>query len=719
LRRLRKKAESPTLTIKQSILPTDPTSTRVSVFHDSLDSPVHENYLRLLDKGPKYNLATPFSTDTEVSILTGIANFMHQLKWRLSASNRPPIDNLHIPFDNKPSIPPPLPNALLEKTKAMHLKIKRLLNKEKTHTSVTKNQLTNSEINALRKMKEDYNIYMSSDKGGEFTIIGIKKYIELGEDHLSDTSTYHQLKRDTTTKVKNELNALWRTICTERQIPQHIQMKLSTQSCSTQNFYHQLKTHKTGYKIRPIVSVRNGPFDRLGWFLQLILKPLLDHVPSHLYNTQQLLNTLNNISPSEASNTKPISLDVKSMYTNIPIQEGIDTSIQYLRDYNCNLHGLSLTNIKQLLTHILTNNVFAFNNKFYVQTNGLAMGSRIAPLISIITLDRLERKTLSVSSNIGIKLFRRYVDDCFILLHKNTNPNKILNIFNAAHPSIKFELEKEDNHNSLNILDVNIKVSNDGLFSTKFFEKSAKKGIFINASSHISLQTKRAAISAEFQRIQSLCTSQLDKNQANSLLQNKLVQNGYKTTQINKFRQRNNRNTINQSSNINPIYFSIPFVSNQFQNKLKHIMNELTDETKIPFRIVNRSSNTLGLKLSKLNHKNSCSKRLCHVNNEKICLLKYTVYYAKCSLCISRQDYVGSSRQQLHDRAYQHYNSAEEAIHQHCRLLSHPGLPFKYNVLSRASSLKELLIKEALYINRLKPTLNRKHELEDVIRLID
>ena len=163
----------------------------------------------------------------------------------------------------------------------------------------------------------------------------------------------------------------------------------------------------------------------------------------------------------------------------------------------------------------------------------------------------------------------------------------------------------------------------------------------------------------------------------------------------------------------------MPFLSDEFQNKLKRIIYEASKDVNVPFRIVNKNSNTLRNNLSKLSQKGTCTKRLCHVNNLKICLSKCVVYHAKCSVCNSRADYVGSSRQLLHDRAYQHYTRTEEAIHQHNHQHGYTGLSFDYTILAKCASLKEMLFSKAIFIKRLKPTLNQRHELEDVIRFLD
>ena len=60
-------------------------------------------------------------------------------------------------------------------------------------------------------------------------------------------------------------------------------------------------------------------------------------------------------------------------------------------------------------------------------------------------------------------LYRRYVDDTFLLFSSEMHVTKFLNYMNSKHPNIKFTVEREGN-NSLSFLD--IKIFRD---SEKFF----------------------------------------------------------------------------------------------------------------------------------------------------------------------------------------------------------------------------------------------------------
>ena len=114
-----------------------------------------------------------------------------------------------------------------------------------------------------------------------------------------------------------------------------------------------------------------------------------------------------------------------------------------------------------------------------------------------------------------------------------------------------------------------------------------------------------------------------------------------------------------------------------------------------------------------------CKKQICFVDDESICSRKYVVYYAICSVCDnSQQNYVCSFILLLHDRAYQHYKNQDETVFQHNLQHHHSGLSFRYKILSSCSNLKDLLFQEAIFIKRIKPTLNRKKKI-DVNHFID
>ena len=135
-----------------------------------------------------------------------------------------------------------------------------------------------------------------------------------------------------------------------------------------------------------------GIFDKLGWFLQYLLKPLLKSVPAHLNNTAELVSKIHAIDTEDLKGLVPVKFDVVSLYTNVNTNEAIDTALEYCRRSRIYLYGLCLEDIWELLHLLPANNVFEYEGLFYQQIRGLAMGNRLSGTLAIICMDRLERK---------------------------------------------------------------------------------------------------------------------------------------------------------------------------------------------------------------------------------------------------------------------------------------------------------------------------------------
>lgn len=71
-----------------------------------------------------------------------------------------------------------------------------------------------------------------------------------------------------------------------------------------------------------------------------------------------------------------VTFDVKNVYVNIPPKEVVDAMSSYFSI----THKDQLTDLLlKLIEYILVSNYFVFNDKYYLQTQGAAMGSAFAP----------------------------------------------------------------------------------------------------------------------------------------------------------------------------------------------------------------------------------------------------------------------------------------------------------------------------------------------------
>jgi hypothetical protein len=102
----------------------------------------------------------------------------------------------------------------------------------------------------------------------------------------------------------------------------------------------------------PIISGCDSPTDRLSSFIDTHLKPLCSSLPSYVKDTNHFLQTIFNITTPLPPNTILATIDVKSLYTNIPHNEGICTTFGALDTKHRRMWPLHKV-IHQFLIHIL------------------------------------------------------------------------------------------------------------------------------------------------------------------------------------------------------------------------------------------------------------------------------------------------------------------------------------------------------------------------------
>ena len=82
-----------------------------------------------------------------------------------------------------------------------------------------------------------------------------------------------------------------------------------------------------------------------------------------------------------------VTIDVSSLYTNIIHKEGLEAMEQWMITNNISPQKATL--IKTLGKLVLKNNYFEFNGNLYLQKQGTAMGTRMAPNYAIIFMHKI------------------------------------------------------------------------------------------------------------------------------------------------------------------------------------------------------------------------------------------------------------------------------------------------------------------------------------------
>ena len=152
----------------------------------------------------------------------------------------------------------------------------------------------------------------------------------------------------------------------------------------------------------------DGPTERLSAFVDSILQSIAKSQKSHLKDTTDFVNFIERTTLPEG--TFLFSLDVTSLYTNIPQEEGINTVCRAYENFygdNTSIHTQSL---REILILILQENSFEFNDKNYLQIHGTAMGTKMAVAFANIVMSSVETEIIS-QSNTKPPEWKRYIDD--------------------------------------------------------------------------------------------------------------------------------------------------------------------------------------------------------------------------------------------------------------------------------------------------------------------
>ena len=246
---------------------------------------------------------------------------------------------------------------------------------------------------------------------------------------------------------------------------------------------HKLKLPPPG---RPIVSQIGSPTEKISGYLDFFLQPFMQKIPSYIKDTGHFLHIIDNLG-TIPENALLVTLDVTSLYTNIPINEAKIAAAKALH----NLRGCCPTpsnqQLIQLLDLILKLNIFTFSTGkellYFLQVVGIAMGTKVAVAIANIFMHYLEQNSILNNPEL-LKpfLFKRYIDDIFMIwTHGPEELKKFIKHINTIHPTIKFTADWSDSN--IEFLDTKVTLSNRTL-STELYTKPTNAQAYLLRTSY-------------------------------------------------------------------------------------------------------------------------------------------------------------------------------------------------------------------------------------------
>ena len=153
--------------------------------------------------------------------------------------------------------------------------------------------------------------------------------------------------------------------------------------------------------IRPIVSSCNSITGHISQSVDRLLQPhVKKKLPSYLKDTTGFLKLIETIKLPDKYLLA--SIDVSSLYTNIPHEDG-KQSILYDLQANPDIYAQAEQPLPEVLAElieiVLKNNAFKFNNDYYLQIQGTAMGTKMVPAYTNLSMGKLEEELKEVGKH--------------------------------------------------------------------------------------------------------------------------------------------------------------------------------------------------------------------------------------------------------------------------------------------------------------------------------
>ena len=548
-------------------------------------------------------------------------------------------------------------------------------------------------------------IIRRADKSASYVVLNRSDYLDKINDLLSDQSKFKIVNKDPTNDIKVKANKIISCI---NATSNNCNLSKIVGEYQPGYMYGNVKTHKPNNPLRPIISQVTTPTYSIAKTLSKILTP---YIPRKymLKSTNDLIDLLQ----TSTCNGITASLDVESLFTNVPIDPTIDIILELVYN-NPEMPPPQIpSSLLQQLLSLLTKELpfKSPDGRIFVQIEGVAMGSPLGPLFANFYMAYLENSVFSNPNN-RPSIYARYVDDIFIQIQSLEQLDSIKSLF-EDQSVLKFTYETS-NENKIPFLDTLIDTSRN-TFHTKVYHKTTDLGQCLNANSQCSDKYKNSVISNYLHRAFKISQNWHDFHSEVLHIKQTLVNNNYSNTlidkHINSFINSKMSPTNNNNDSINriPIYYQAQFHSN-YKIEERVLMNIIQSNVKCTDQ--NSKLNLIfyykNKKASSLIMKNNIAPPPSTPQKTNV-VYKFSCPYPHREA----EDYIGLTSTTLSTRLGRHIQTGSIKRHfedNHNTKPTKSQLLDNTKILTHADNRHKLFIKEALLISSHAPKINRQYD---------
>ena len=552
-----------------------------------------------------------------------------------------------------------------------------------------------------RRLRQAENITIRrADKTAALVLIDTNEYHTKLDEILSDQTKFQRITRNPIETIKREANRIIERVnasCT-------INLPPIQGDFEAGYIYGNVKTHKQGNPLRPIISQIPTPTYHLAKTLNSILTP---YTPSK-YCVKSSAEFLEMIKRTPQDGIIA-SMDVESLFTNVPVDETINLILDRVYRDNSTPNLDIPEDALRALLELCTKKAPFISNKglLYTQIDGVAMGSPLGVLFANFYMGIIEERVFS--QNPPPQTYCRYVDDTYICVPHDDDIHRLIQDF-KDNSELNFTFEKSV-EGALPFLDVLVTCKPSGT-ETSVYRKKTDLGMCLNGDSECPRKFKNSAIDAYIRRALSHCSSWHLTNQELEHCTQTLVNNGYSNKQIQKrirlYIDRWYNRTTNEDAPPNlKLFYRAYYHRNHRQDEaaLRNIIHDnvkTTDENQLKLIIYYKNKKTSQLLL-----KNNPSPQQEDLKKRNV------VYLFQCPEVGCPHTYIGMTTTRLSKRLSCHLQEGAIKNHyyrEHGDNLDRPTLTGATSIIDSANDSKRLRILEALNILQQRPSLNTTQE---------
>ena len=563
------------------------------------------------------------------------------------------------------------------------------------------------------KMVKEFNqndsiITRKADKSNVFVILDKDYYVQQINQLLSDETKFRKIVKDPTDELKRELNKHIGIVNTSKDV------KIAKREGKYEPgyIYGNPKIHKRliNPPLRPIIS-------QIGTVTYDVSKQLNNVITKYMPRKYTVQSTYEFITmlKDRHSNGKLASMDVESLFTNVPVLTTIDIILQNVYHHpTISPPDIPQSTMKELLIICTTKTPFKnVNGDLYVQCEGVSMGSPLGPTFADFYMCQLENDVFENNPSVKPFIYVRYVDDCFLVVSNYEILSLLKNRF-ESESVLKFTFEKEKDH-ELPFLDTLVKRCNDS-FVSSVYVKETNNGDCLNYHSICPERYKTGVIKTLLFRAFHVCSNWDNFHIEVERIKQLLTNNNFPITIIDKtLKQFLNKKVPNKQPSPSSSYLTLYFQGQMCKNyKVEEKqLSSIIDKNVKPTNEDDKLKLIVYYKTRKLRELFIRNKP---ISPKTIANRHHVVYAYSCNLegCNASPKYIGYTTCTVDERFKMHAQNGSIKKH----LVENHGmtrtpkndLVSSTKILGSSNNKGRLRMLEAIMIKDMKPSLNSQEE---------